>query len=208
MVIEEHMNPAATPRFRSLVPWLVLLALCILAQWLGWEQQLRFDRDAIGSGRLWLLLSAHLVHLNWNHLWLNMGGLLLVAVFFRAYGSVLVWLGVLLLSAAGVGLGLYFLDPQMHYYVGLSGVLHGLFLVGAWWERRYHPLSGKLLLLLIVVKLVWEQLFGALPGSASMTGGHVAVDAHLYGALSGLLFLLLHQVVHVDDGQQDGEYDK
>lgn len=202
------MNPLATPWFRSFLPWLVLLGVCILTQWLGWEQLLRFDRDAIGRGQWWLLLSAHLVHLNWHHLWLNMGGLLLVALFFRNYGSLRMWLGLLLLSALLVGLGLYFFDPRLHYYVGLSGVLHGLFLVGAWLERVHYRRSGQLLLLLIIGKLLWEQLVGPMPGSESMTGGRVEVDAHLYGALAGALFLLLHQVVHINNRQQDGQYDE
>jgi len=208
MVIEEHMNLPSTRWIRSLVPWLVLLAACVLFQLLGWEQVLRFDRDAIANGEFWLLLSAHLVHLNWNHLWLNMGGLLLVAMFFRGYGSVAMWSGLLLFSALLVGLGLYWFDPQLHYYVGLSGVLHALFMVGAWLERRHFPRSGNVLLLLIIAKLGWEQLSGPLPGSVAMTGGNVAVDAHLYGAIAGVLFLLLHQIVHVNNGHKNSENDE
>jgi len=42
-----------------------------------------------------------------------------------------------------------------------------------------------ILLVLVVGKLVWEQLTGALPGSESIAGGEVLVDAHLYGAIGG-----------------------
>jgi rhomboid family GlyGly-CTERM serine protease len=187
---------------------MVLLLACVVLQWQGGEYSLRFDRQAIEQGHLWLLLSAHLVHLGWHHLWLNMGGLLLVSLFFGRYASPLTWLLLLLFCGLAVGAGLFLFSPQLHYYVGLSGVLHGLFIMGGWLERRVYPLAGNSLLLLIVVKLVWEQLVGPMPGSVSLTGGPVAVDAHLYGAVAGVLFVLLHQVIHVHDRHQDGQHDE
>ena len=213
MDIEEPMTQPAGPSnktqwFRARSPWLVLLVLCILLQALGAGPCLEFDRAAIDQGQLWRLLSAHLVHLGWNHLWLNMAGLALVALFFAGYYSARSWLALLLFSSLFTGLALHWLNPQLQQYVGLSGVLHGLFVVGAWGERRRYRLSGYLLLGLIVVKLLWEQGFGALPGSESMAGGHVLVDAHLYGAIAGGLFLLLHKIIHVDDRQQNGQHDE
>ena len=107
-----------------------------------------------------------------------------------------------------IGLMLYALNPHLHYYVGLSGVLHGLFVVGAWGERQHFRVSAYVLLALVFAKLVWEQLYGAMPGSESMIGGQVLVDAHLYGAIAGGLFLLLHQVIHINNGQQNRQYDE
>jgi rhomboid family GlyGly-CTERM serine protease len=207
MLIEQPMNRPSTQWLRYRIPWLVLAALLILLQFVGAEQVLRFDRTAIEAGQWWRLLSAHLVHLNWNHLWLNLGGLLLVAIFFSAYCSLRQWLALLLFCALGTGLALYLYDDRLMYYVGLSGVLHGLFLMGAWRESRHYPLAGYSLLILLVAKLLWEQLQGPLPGSESMTGGRVAVNAHLFGALSAALFILLHQVVHIHDWQQNRQHD-
>ncbi|TNF36792.1 MAG: rhombosortase, partial [Gammaproteobacteria bacterium] len=197
------MNTVRTVFIHRYWLWWLLFGLCLLLQGLDLAKPLRFDRDLIAQGHLWLVISGHLVHLNWHHFWLNMAGLLLVAIFFHGYCSTGMWLLQLLWSALLVSLGLYVLNPELSAYVGLSGVLHGLFIVGAWYEARRHPLSGWVLLLLLVVKLVWEQLSGALPGSEAMTGGHVVVDAHLYGAISGGLFALLHQIIHVDDRQQN-----
>jgi len=42
-------------------------------------------------------------------------------------------------------------------------------------------------LLLLGLKLAWEQLAGPLPGSEALSGGPVVVDAHLYGTSAGLL---------------------
>ncbi len=202
------MNPPVTRWIRSLGPWMVLLFCCVFLQWQGLDDSLRFDRRAIEQGRMWLLLSGNLVHLGWPHLWMNMAGLLLTGVFFGRYVPLRVWVLLLLFSGLSVGIGLYLFTPELNYYVGLSGVLHGLFVMGAWLERRLYPLAGYGLLTLMAAKLAWEQLAGPMPGSESMIGGAVAVDAHLYGAMSGALFALLHQVVHVHDGHQDGQHDE
>ena len=183
--------------------WLILLFVCLLLQAMGLADSLRFDRALIEQGDYWLLLSAHFVHLNWNHLWLNLAGLVLVMVFFGRYCALIAWSAVILLSALSVALGLFWFNEDIYWYVGLSGILHGLFVVGAWHEYRHYAKSGAVLILLLVAKLIWEQVSGALPGSESMTGGHVVVDAHLYGALGGLFFLLLHQVVHIYNRQQN-----
>ena len=169
--------------------WLILFTLCVLVQWLNLAEWLRFDRGHISQGAIWLLLSGNLAHLNWSHLALNMAGLVLVAVFFSNYMSALSWILLTLWAALAVGLGLLYFNPQIHWYVGMSGVLHGLFVVGAWYEYRRFKASGLVLLVLLAAKLLWEQWSGALPGSEAMSGGNVVVDAHLYGAIAGVMFL-------------------
>ena len=173
---------------RSRLP-LGLTALCVALTLSGQTglEWLRFDRAAIVSGQLWRLLTGHLVHLGWPHLAMNLAGLWLI---WRLYGHSLgdrQWLGLTAGSSVGISLALLALDPKLGWYVGLSGVLHTLIVVGIVVELRRHPLPGEwILLVLIVAKLVWEQLHGSLPGSAELAGGPVIVDAHLYGALIGL----------------------
>jgi membrane associated rhomboid family serine protease len=75
--------------------------------------------------------------------------------------------------------------------VGLSGVLHGLFLYGAIREIRYYPTSGYVLLTVLIAKLMWEFFNGALPGSEDMAGGRVLTDAHLLGAIGGISVWLI-----------------
>jgi len=183
------MRKLLTKWRRSHTYWLGLFILSSLFQWLELVEIMRFDRVAISQGQLWLLLTGNLVHLNGSHLLLNMAGLALVAVFFSHYMSALAWFVLSLWSALLVGLGLYYFNPEIFWYVGLSGVLHGLFVVGGWYEYRHFKASGLVLLILVVAKLIWEQWAGALPGSEAMAGGRVVVDAHLYGAISGVVFL-------------------
>ena len=171
--------------------WLVILALTAVLQLSDQVASWRFDRNLIAGGHYWLLLSGHFVHLNWTHWGLNMAGLGIVAFFFSAYGRLLQWGSVIIVSAVFVGVGLYWLNVNVTTYVGLSGVLHGLFIYGALRETRFYPASGYTLLVLLVGKLTWEFFFGALPGSEELTAGRVVTDAHLYGAIGGVVASLV-----------------
>lgn len=167
--------------------WLVglLCVILVLSAWSGeaGRAALRYERTAVLAGEYWRLLTAHLVHGDVRHLALNLGGLgLLAALFPRAY-SVREWSLVMLSSVVFMDLGFVFLEPQLHWYLGFSGVLHGGLAAGAlaWWRQESRPLA-LLLILILVVKLFWEQYRGALPLSGSLP---VVVDAHLYGAIGG-----------------------
>jgi len=85
-----------------------------------------------------------------------------------------------------VGATIHLLNPEVQRYVGLSGVLHGLFVTGALSETACDRRWGLGLLAAVGAKLAYEQLFGPLPGSEAGAGGPVLVDAHLYGALGGI----------------------
>ena len=175
----------------TLMLWLGIILLSVALQWLQLVPDFRFDRHLIEAGQLFRLISANFVHLNTLHLLLNMLGLGLVLVFFSGHLKPLQWLILLLISSLAVTVGLYSFNPEIHRYVGLSGVLHGLFIVAAMVEIKRFPVSGWMLFVVLVAKLGWEQLNGAMPGSESMINGHVMVDSHLYGALSGMFYGLV-----------------
>ena len=176
-------------KLRSYKLWIVLLLLCFLIQLLHLSPFFRFDRQLIEQWQIWRVISAHLTHLNWSHYLLNMAGLGMVAVFFSNYKSTAYWIGALFFISLVCSAGML-IDNQLDRYVGFSGVLHGLFIIGGRWEMQRYKLSGVMLLVIIIGKLIWEQMYGALPGSESMTGGRVAINAHLYGALGGAIYLL------------------
>ncbi len=154
------------------------------------QQALRYDRQAIAEGQLWRLLSGHFVHMSSGHLIMNMLGLGLIAMFFWPLLGNWHWLGAIALSAMAVSGAIYAFDSQVLWYVGFSGVLHGLFVVASLANIRVRPGEGRLLLTLIGIKLLWEQVLGPLPGSEQTAGGPVLVDAHLYGAVAGALYWL------------------
>lgn len=171
---------------------LALSCLCLALQGLGEPavQALQYERAALQAGQVWRLLSAHLVHLGWGHVLLNVSALCLVAWIFARVctAACLTILG--LAAVAAIDLGLWLLDPEIHWYVGLSGVLHGLLAGSVILELAGGLRASGWIALALLAKLGWEQAFGPLPLTAEAAGGPVVVQAHLYGALGGSLAAL------------------
>ena len=157
----------------------------------GARELLAYDRDGLRAGEVWRLLSGHFVHLGWSHLLLNLVGLALVAWLVGHAFDGLRWLVVMVLSIAAIDAGLWYLDAGLDWYVGLSGLLHGLLAAGLFVGLARRDREALILALFVLAKLGWEQLVGPLPGSESTSGGAVIVNAHLYGAAGGALGALL-----------------
>ncbi len=147
---------------------------------------MRFDRAGISDGEFWRLVTGHFVHLGWTHWLLNVFGLILVWLICGRAFSARVWGLVLVLVLIGIDLGLWFFDAGLEWYVGLSGLLHGMLMAGILALLFDGSRDVLVLGLLVAAKVIWEQLNGPLPGSEGVAGAAVIVDAHLYGALSGI----------------------
>ena len=169
------------------------------------ELWLRFDRNGILSGEIWRLFTGHFAHLSWTHLLTNLLGLALVWGLFGHHLPAKRWIHVIAFNALGISLLMLVIGSQFNmynWYVGLSGVLHGMFLVGCLYDMRTGRWDSKILLALLIGKLIWEQV-EQLSGSAAESksifgqlfnlflGGPVLVDAHLFGALMGLITYLV-----------------
>jgi rhomboid family GlyGly-CTERM serine protease len=167
----------------------VLAVVTIVVGLAGQEAStwLRYDRQAILAGQIWRLFTGHLVHLGWPHLLVNLAGLALVWALVGSALSNSRWVATSLACALAVSVGLLVFSPTVARYVGLSGVLHGLMVAGAVVQCRAGMQKAWWILGVLAGKLAWEQMAGPLPGSAAAAGGRIIVDAHLYGALAGLL---------------------
>lgn len=170
----------------------ILLILPIALMLFEAQLHLRYQALAILDKQYWRWLTAHWVHLTWGHLWMNWLALLILMVSFfenlDAKGWLWLCLGLsLLTSIVFIGFA-----PELHWYVGLSGILHGLFVFLVLQDHKLTALLKALFIAGLGIKLVWEQIYGAIPGSAKLAGGNVVVDAHLYGAISGLLIFLTY----------------
>lgn len=174
-LLNEHLLPVA----------LALIALLLALAGDTATELFRYHITEIKSGEIWRLITGNLVHLGWSHALMNLLGLGLIWGLFWDCFSPKQWLIVTIISGLSVCLGLLIFNPGLVWYVGLSGVLHGLFLAGAVGGIRRGDRREAILLVAIVGKLIWEQVFGALPGSADMAGGPVVVNSHLYGAIGG-----------------------
>jgi len=171
--------------------WVVVLGLfCILLQATGMNLVIRFDRQAIDEGAWWLLYSGNLVHFDWNHLWRNLAGVVLIQGLFGHLLRGWRWWLVLSLASVGVGLGLYWFVPQVGWYVGLSGAVFGAYVVGMLLELQQGWKFALLLFVFVFGRLLYESTVGAMPGAES-SGMKVVVEAHLFGSLTGLLIGVL-----------------
>jgi rhomboid family GlyGly-CTERM serine protease len=151
------------------------------------REALAYSREYLALGEFWRLATGHFVHLGWTHLLLNLAGLALVGWLVGPAYNWREWLFITGISLATIDAGFWFLYPELAWYVGLSGLLHGLLTAGLFPRLLARDRESLVLVAFVAAKLVWEQTGGPLPGSEATSGGTVIVDAHLYGALGGFI---------------------
>ena len=147
-----------------------------------------WDKSLILQGEIWRLITGNFTHTNLAHLLMNSAAL---TVFTFIFKDILtpkrLWLLVLSISLMT---GLLLLLSPIQSYVGLSGVLHGLFIWAAIEDIKQKRNTGWLLLFGIISKVSWEQYFGASASTISLINARVAIEAHLIGAFSGAILQL------------------
>lgn len=175
---------------------ITLLSIVIAVLGDDGREILRFEQSAIARGEYWRLLSGHFAHLGNHHMWLNLAGLLLVWLLVGRNYTTSQWYAVVAISMVIMDAGFWYLDADMGWYVGLSGLLNGLLIGGALRGMRTVPVESSVICALVVGKILYEQFYGPLPGSESVSGGTVVVNAHLYGAAGGALaaYVIWHRV--------------
>lgn len=182
--------------FRSypIAVWPLICAIIILSLVLmgpDVRDALKFHETWVAQGEWWRWVSAHWAHLGWQHGLLNGAGFLLLA-WLNPRGPIWAWALFYLSASLLISAHLQF-NLRLGGYVGASGVLHGLLILGAWYSQWLEPLRRWAMVLLISAKLVYEQTpFYSDADIASAIGGHVVVDAHLIGGVCALAWLLIH----------------
>ena len=154
------------------------------------EDLLIFHRQNLIAGEWWRIFSGHFVHLSWQHLLMNIAGLWLIIWLAKNRLTTAEWLITLLSSSLFISLALLFFS-NLDWYVGFSGILHGFLILVAYRLITHREFEGWFLLLFAVTKIGWEQWQGAPPELEQLIGGNVIIDAHLYGAVAGILISLL-----------------
>lgn len=166
---------------------LLIAGLAVILQITAGPLPLRLDSTLVHV-EPWRLLSAHFVHLGWVHLGLNLAGLGLLWLLLGDTLKPLWWVSGVVALALGITLGLLLFSPTVTWYVGFSGVLHGLFAAAAIANlRRRTPLA------LAILGVLFFKLLVELTGegghlTAELIGGAVIMDAHLHGILLGLCY--------------------
>jgi rhomboid family GlyGly-CTERM serine protease len=170
----------------------------------SFTQILVYHKQLIAQGEFWRLLSGHLLHTNGYHLVLNLAALFMLWALHSRFYSIKNYIALFLFCSIFTSVSIYFFDPTLIQYVGLSGVLHGVFVFGALMDINAKDKTGYLLLLGVWLKIAHEQFYGASSDVSNLIEASVAVNAHLWGALGGLLFSILYiYVLNLRLRQQD-----
>ncbi|OGB27693.1 MAG: rhombosortase [Burkholderiales bacterium RIFCSPLOWO2_02_FULL_57_36] len=194
--------------------WLLCLGVSfcalVLMVWPNALIDFRYDRTGLESGQWWRIATGHVVHLNVAHLLLNLFGLFLVCeVLWRG----LPWphgCALLFFSATGTSALLWWLHPELAWYAGLSSVVHGLWAgcaLAGWWSMQTRDAASAATdgmiqmrwassryffmgaLTLLALKLGLEAVYGPSPHTERIIEGQVISMSHLYGALTGLVYV-------------------
>lgn len=179
---------------RDIWGWPLLLMLTLLiAETFGRAGRvaLQFDHAQIADGQWWRLLTGSFVHLGWYHLMLNEIGLAVLVMLCPQPLPLKIWLRRLFIICVGMALCLYFLVPDLTTYVGMSGTIHGLFVLGLLPQALKRDWIAGACLAYLLGKLGWEIVTGTPVSDAHAIGGHVVTEAHLYGSIIAFVYGLV-----------------
>ncbi|GLX80071.1 rhombosortase [Thalassotalea insulae] len=185
--------PINTTHISGPVLLLILTVFCYFFNE-NFSQYFVYNRPLIIEHQYWRLITAHIFHTNYAHLLLNALAVILLWLIHGHYYSLFQYLSLTLISALIISISIFIFDPEMLQYVGLSGVLHALFVWGALKDITAKEKTGYLLLIGVIVKIAHEQFFGASEDIASLINASVAINAHLSGALVGLGYYFIPKI--------------
>jgi len=165
------------------------LLLCFFLSFqISLQELLKYDYNLVSQGQVWRLLSCHLVHVDIKHAFFNLLALLSCLLIFERLKAV-EWLALSVVSGLIIALCLFELHPNIVWYMGFSGILHAWVAAGSYaWFMYGEKKLASVFLVLLCLKLIWEQYRGVtiLSGDAL-----IITEAHLYGAISGLIYAIL-----------------
>ncbi|MEM9631518.1 MAG: rhombosortase [Pseudomonadota bacterium] len=180
----------------SKLPWvsfaLVAASLILFAFFGGKPEVFIYNRELIENGEIWRLATGHFVHLDRQHLLMNVGALAALGFLYETspHGGArrLVW-GCFVLSGGLISSALFLGDPKTQFYCGLSAILNTLYvatMIAMWRETR-----GRVWLVglgLLVAKTGYEALFGSVFSDNLEWPPHIG--AHLTGIIAGMLLIV------------------
>ena len=123
----------------------------------SFTQTFVYQRQLINQGEIWRLFSGHILHTNGYHLLLNLAALFMLWALHSRFYSIKNYTYLFLLCSIFTSVGIYYFDPSLIQYVGLSGVLHGIFVFGALMDINAKDKTGYLLFLGVWLKIAHEQ---------------------------------------------------
>ena len=159
------------------------------------SDSLVYQRILVNQGELWRVFSGHFFHTNGFHFLLNGAAVIMLWALHGHFYTIKTYSFIFIVSAITCAIGIHWFSLDINQYVGLSGVLHGLFIWGAIEDIKAKERTGYLLLLGILFKIAHEQFYGASEDVASLIGANVAINAHLWGAIGGVVAILMLKIM-------------
>lgn len=147
-----------------------------------------FSREALPD-QFWRFITAHLVHLRLPHLITNMSGIWFIWLLFAEHLEGYRYLVVSMYLMGVVGGAMYLFAPDILFYNGLSAVLYGLLVYGAWCEMKRSSTFALTVLVLVSAKAVWDHY--ALPDSGDYI---VATAAHSFGIVAASILYGIQRI--------------
>jgi rhomboid family GlyGly-CTERM serine protease len=152
----------------------------------AWQPALLYSRSAIADGHYWRLWTGHFVHFGWPHFIADAGLLLLLGCTLGRERPRAAWPALTALPVL-ISLVLFWADPQLDRYAGLSALNLGLLLYFALhgWDRGQRDWFWPGIIGLYAVELGFEAVRGGHGGgfiAFSDPSVRVATGAHLIAA--------------------------
>ena len=168
---------------------LPLVVLVVMAAELFLPAEALEYRRVLAAREPWRLFTGHFVHLGFVHALLNCVALVLLGRLFADRLKPRAFFGILVASPILISLLFLAAMPELHWYRGLSGVLHALYFAGCvMWiataagRARWLPIAA---LIGGTVKVLIEQPWdGSFPVHELLRVA-VVPQAHLIGAIVG-----------------------
>ncbi|AGH80579.1 rhomboid family protein [Psychromonas sp. CNPT3] len=179
-----------------LIELTLLISLTLIVYFLqpSAMQYLAFYHTGLQELEFWRLITATFCHTNFNHLLMNISGLLVCVFLFIDTFKKVRLIPMIIFNSAFISVMIFYFDPNTLWYVGFSGVLHGLFSFGVCSDITKKDRWGYLLGLCIFAKISYEQVYGANAMTIELINAPVLTNAHLYGALAGIAFFILQNI--------------
>lgn len=173
--------------------WALPMALVIVSGLLeaggaSVNEALRYDRAAVADGQWWRLLTANLVHLSAWHWLLNASSLVLLVLLCPERPRPVEGLVRVLLIGVGITVWLHVFVAGVVGYVGLSGLVYGLFVLGFGRQIAAGDRFAIVCLGFVVIRIAWECRYGVPDAEVRLIGGQVIAESHLAGAAAATLY--------------------
>lgn len=162
----------------------------------SWRTLLIYDRSAIAHGEWWRIWTGHLVHFGWPHFIADTGLFVILGFLLEPRQPALSRFTLFAMPAVISG-SLFFFDPALARYGGLSAVNLGLlvFLACRGWQKNWFDWFWPSVLAIYLAEIILEATYGHGHGGGMIQFDdsriHVATVAHIPGAIFGVLLWLL-----------------